>query len=283
MRLDEVDGLRVATFGTGPRLIIAVHGITASLMAWGAVARLLPADWSLVAMDLRGRGHSAALPGPYGLTRHAEDVLRVADHVGTGPEAVLTGHSMGAYVAALAGAERDFARVVLVDGGLPLPLPEGADPDAVLEATLGPAVERLRRTFPTPEAYVGFFMAHPAFLDHWNADAEAYVRYDLTGTEGALRSRVAGDAVREDGRWMLTESERIGAALSAIRAPLSLIRAPRGLLNQDTGMLPDALATTWTARLPGLADEVIPDCNHYTIMFDERCASVVADRLTSGS
>ncbi|MEV1241392.1 alpha/beta hydrolase [Nonomuraea sp. NPDC050022] len=281
MRLDEVDGLRVATFGTGPRLIIAVHGITASLMAWGAVARLLPADWSLVAMDLRGRGHSAALPGPYGLTRHAEDVLRVADHVGAGPEAVLAGHSMGAYVAALAGAERDFARVVLVDGGLPLPLPEGADPDEVLEATLGPAVERLRRTFPTPEAYVGFFMAHPAFLDNWNADAEAYVRYDLTGTEGALRSRVAGEAVREDGRWMLTESERIGAALSAIKAPLSLIRAPRGLLNQDTGMLPDALAATWTARLPGLADEVIPDCNHYTIMFDERCASVVADRLTS--
>ncbi|MCA2227544.1 alpha/beta fold hydrolase [Nonomuraea aurantiaca] len=282
MRLDEVDGMRVATFGTGPRLIIAVHGITASLMAWATVARLLPADWSLVAMDLRGRGHSAALPGPYGLTQHAEDVLRVADHVGAGPEAVLTGHSMGAYVAALAGAERDFARVVLVDGGLPLPMPEGADPDEVLEATLGPAMERLRRTFPTPEAYVGFFMAHPAFLDNWNADAEAYVRYDLIGTEGALRSRVAGDAVREDGRWMLTESERIGAALSAIRAPLSLLRAPRGLLDQDTGMLPDALAATWTARLPGLTDEVIPGCNHYTIMFDERCASVVADRLTSG-
>ncbi|HUR07138.1 MAG TPA: alpha/beta hydrolase [Nonomuraea sp.] len=283
MRLDEVDGMRVATFGTGSRLIIAIHGISASLMAWATVARRLPGDWSLVAMDLRGRGHSAALPGPYGLARHAEDVLRVADHVGAGPETVLTGHSMGAYVAALAGAERDFARVVLVDGGLPLPLPEGADPDAVLEATLGPAVERLRRTFPSPEAYVGFFKAHPAFLGNWTADAEAYVRYDLTGTEGALRSRVAGDAVREDGRWMLTESERIGAALTAIRAPLTLIRAPRGLLDQDTGMLPDALAATWTARLPGLADEVIPGCNHYTIMFDDRCASVLADRLTSGS
>lgn len=275
--------MRVATFGTGSRLIIAIHGISASLMAWATVARRLPGDWSLVAMDLRGRGHSAALPGPYGLARHAEDVLRVADHVGAGPETVLTGHSMGAYVAALAGAERDFARVVLVDGGLPLPLPEGADPDAVLEATLGPAVERLRRTFPSPEAYVGFFKAHPAFLGNWTADAEAYVRYDLTGTEGALRSRVAGDAVREDGRWMLTESERIGAALTAIRAPLTLIRAPRGLLDQDTGMLPDALAATWTARLPGLADEVIPGCNHYTIMFDDRCASVLADRLTSGS
>jgi pimeloyl-ACP methyl ester carboxylesterase len=281
MRVDDLDGMRIATFGGGPRLIIAVHGITASLMAWSAVARHLPDGWSLVAMDLRGRGHSAALPGPYGLGGHAEDVLRVADHVGAGPETVLTGHSMGAYVAALAAAERVFGRVVLVDGGLPLPLPDGADPDATVEATLGPAVERLHRTFATPEAYVEFFRSHPAFAGNWNADAEAYVRYDLTGTEGALRSRVAGEAVRQDGRSMLTEPERIGAALAAIKAPITLLRAPRGLLNQDVGMLPDTLAVPWAARLPGLTDEVIPDCNHYTIMFDDRCASIVAARLTA--
>ncbi|MFD0478122.1 alpha/beta fold hydrolase [Nonomuraea thailandensis] len=185
MRIDEVDGLRIATFGTGPRTIIAVHGITASLMAWAAVGRRLPDGWSLVAMDLRGRGHSASLPGPYGLPRHAEDVLRVADHVGAGPDAVLTGHSMGAYVAALAGARREFAGVVLVDGGIPLPpIPEGMDPGAALEATLGPALARLRQTFPSAEAYVDFFKAHPAFAGRWNADVEAYVRYDLTGPEG---------------------------------------------------------------------------------------------------
>ncbi|MFC7587658.1 alpha/beta fold hydrolase [Nonomuraea antimicrobica] len=119
VEFDEVGGQRIARFGTGARVIVAVHGITASLMAWSAVGRRLPEGWSLVAMDLRGRGHSASMPGPYGLDRHAEDVLRVAEYVGAGPEAVLTGHSMGAYVAALAGAQREFARVVLVDGGLP--------------------------------------------------------------------------------------------------------------------------------------------------------------------
>jgi pimeloyl-ACP methyl ester carboxylesterase len=282
MRIDEVDGLRIATFGTGPRTIIAVHGITASLMAWAAVGRRLPDGWSLVAMDLRGRGHSASLPGPYGLPRHAEDVLRVADHVGAGPDAVLTGHSMGAYVAALAGARRAFARVVLVDGGIPLPpIPEGTDPDAALEASLGPALARLRQTFPSAEAYVGFFKAHPAFAGRWNADVEAYVRYDLTGPEGALRSRAAGEAVLEDGRWLRLEREAIAAALTAITSPLYLLRAPRGLLDQPTGMLPDELARPWADRLPGLRDEVVPDCNHYTILFDERCVATVVDRLTS--
>ncbi|MFC4119318.1 alpha/beta fold hydrolase [Nonomuraea zeae] len=279
---DDLDGLRIGRAGSGPRVIIAVHGITASLMAWGAVARRLPEDWSLVAMDLRGRGHSAALPGPYGLPRHAEDVLRVAEHVGAGTDAVLTGHSMGAYVAALAGAQRDFARVVLVDGGLPLPpLPEGTDADAALEAALGPALARLRQTFPSAEAYVEFFKAHPAFAGHWNADVEAYVRYDLTGPEGELRSRAVGEAVLQDGRWMRLETDRIAAALEAIEAPLHLLRAPRGLLNQEVGMLPDELALPWAARLPGLKDEVVPDCNHYTILFDDHCVSTVVDRLTS--
>jgi pimeloyl-ACP methyl ester carboxylesterase len=282
MRVDEVDGLRIATFGTGPRMIIAVHGITASLMAWGTVARHLPEGWALVAMDLRGRGHSASLPGPYGLPGHAEDVLRVADHVGAGPDAVLTGHSMGAYVAALAAAQRDFARVVLVDGGIPFPpLPEGVDAEAALAATLGPALARLRQTYPSAEEYVGFFKAHPAFAGFWTDDVEAYVRYDLTGPEGALRSRAVGEAVLQDGRWLNTEQAAAGAALEAIKAPLFLLRAPRGLLDQDVGLLPDDLTAPWAARLPGLRDEVLPDCNHYTIMFDGRCAATIVARLTS--
>lgn len=186
----EVPGgaMRVARFGTGPRVIVAVHGITASLMSWTGVARHLPTEWSLVAMDLRGRGHSAGLPGPYGLPRHAEDVNLVARSVGAEAGIVLVGHSMGAYVTALAAAGHDYARVVLVDGGLPMPLPAGADPDAVLESTLGPAIDRLSRNFPTADAYVDFFKAHPGFAGAWSAEAEEYVRYDASGPQGAVRS-----------------------------------------------------------------------------------------------
>ncbi|MBX6383318.1 MAG: alpha/beta fold hydrolase [Microbispora sp.] len=284
MNIDEVavpgGRLRIARFGGGPRLIIAAHGITASLMAWRAVADALPPGWSLVAVDLRGRGHSADLPGPYGLDRHAEDLERVAEHVGADDTSVLTGHSMGAYVAALHGAHRRYARVVLVDGGLPLPLPPGADPDEVLEATLGPAIARLSQTYPSVDAYVDFFRAHPALAGDWSPLVEEYVRYDATGPDGAVRSRAREDAVRQDGRWLLTEDAAIAAALKAIEPAPLLLRAPRGLLNQDVGMLPDDLTARWAAELPGLRDEVVPDCNHYTILFDPRCAAVVAARLT---
>ncbi len=295
MEFDQVavpgGDLRIARFGDGERLIIAAHGITASLMAWRAVGEALPPGWSLIAADLRGRGHSADVPGPYGLRRHADDLGLVAEHVGADESTVLAGHSMGAYVAALHGPERRYARVVLVDGGLPLPVPLDMDPDTVLELTLGPAIARLSQTYPSTEAYLDFFKAHPAFADHWSSAVEEYVRYDAADVPGevmpaaemagpAIRSRVREDAVRQDGRWLLTHGEAIGEALKAITSPLLLLRAPRGLLNQDVGMLPDELAATWTARLPGLRDEVVADCNHYTIVFDDRCVQTVTDRLT---
>ena len=62
-----VDGgdLRVLRWGTGKRVAVAVHGITASGMSWQAVARHMPADWTLAAPDLRGRGHSVLIGGKF--------------------------------------------------------------------------------------------------------------------------------------------------------------------------------------------------------------------------
>ena len=95
-------------------------------------------------------------------------------------ELVLAGHSMGAYVALLAVDARPdlFARLVIVDGGVPLPVPEGVDPDEILAATLGPALERLRQTYADVDDYIAFFRQHPALGPHWSHTVEAYVRYD---------------------------------------------------------------------------------------------------------
>src|SRR6201995_1864744 len=97
-----VDGgdMRVLLWGTGKRVAVAVHGIMASGMSWQAGARHLPPDLTLAAPELRGRGHSRDLPGPFGLDTHARDVVAVLRHFGGRP--VLAGHSMGSYVALLA-------------------------------------------------------------------------------------------------------------------------------------------------------------------------------------
>src|SRR5215470_9057115 len=146
--------LRALRFGDGPRSVLAAHGITASAMSWRAVARALPPEWQLVAVDLRGRGGSADAPGPYGMDRHADDLIAIAE--GLSRPIVLSGQSMGAYPALRAAVRRPdlFTKLVLVDGGLPLPLPPGIDPDAALSAVVGPAIARLAMTFESEQAYL---------------------------------------------------------------------------------------------------------------------------------
>jgi pimeloyl-ACP methyl ester carboxylesterase len=272
--------LRVLSWGAGPLPVLAVHGITANATCWQAVARALPEDCTLYAVDLRGRGHSAGLPGPYGFDQHGADVRDAVLALGL-DRPVLVGHSLGAYIALLAADAHpeSFGRLVLVDGGLPLPVPAGADVDELLAASLGPALARLTQTFPTPEAYVQFWRAHPALTQAWTGDVEQYVRYDLTGELGALRSRVAPESARSDGRDLLTSGERIAAALGRLRGPTPLLRAPAGMFGQPPGVIPDELAAYWQAQAPALAVQTVPETNHYSILFGQAGARAIAAQL----
>ncbi len=281
--------LRVVSFGTGDRHVLAAHGITANAMCWLAVARALPAGWTLHAVDLRGRGHSRALPGPFGFAAHARDLQHAARGLGL-ERPVLIGHSLGAYVALLAADAHPgaFGPLVLVDGGLPLPVSPGTevdpafDVDTVLTATLGPAIQRLAETYPTAEAYVDFWRAHPALVS-WTSDIEDYVRYDLTGEPGALRSRANPEAVRADARELLTGTDRISAALHRLGGAFPVLRAPAGMFGQPPGLLPDEIVGYWQAEIPTLRVITIPGTNHYSILFAPDAAAVIAAELCAAA
>jgi pimeloyl-ACP methyl ester carboxylesterase len=280
-----VDGgaLRLGRWDAGPAapVALAVHGITGSLRSWAAVAERLE-DVTVLAPDLRGRGESNRLPGPFGIGVHVRDLLAALDALEL-REVVAVGHSMGAYVAALlaASAPERVRALVLVDGGLPLPLPPGADPGAVLEATLGPALARLRQRFPSEEAYLEFWRAHPAFAETgcWTEHVEAYFRYDLEGAPPDLHPRPSEEAVRTDGNDLLVDEE-VRTAFERAHCPTSLVRAPRGLLNQPDPLLPEAVVAEARAAMPALADELIPDTNHYTMMFDALGTEVIARAIS---
>ena len=260
--------------GSGAPVVLAVHGITGSHRGWAAIARLLADDVTVLAPDLRGRGASSVLPGPYAFDAHVTDLLAVLDHVGVGT-ATVVGHSMGAYVAAaLAAAAPDrVSSVVLIDGGPALPLPPGMTPDTALDALLGPGIARLSMRFGSVEDYQGFWRQHPAFAapDAWIDDVLAYISYDLgsPGSDGQMRSRVQEDAVRADGRALL-DPEPVRAALAAVKCPATLLWAPRGLLDQPAPMLPPAAIEEARRLVPQLDVAEVPDTNHYLMVFRPR-------------
>ncbi|MDQ3762017.1 MAG: alpha/beta hydrolase [Actinomycetota bacterium] len=210
------------------------------------------------------------------------DLVAVLDYWGT-ERAVLAGHSMGAYIVArLAAAHPDrSAGVVLVDGGLSLLASSDTDtdPNDVLEVVLGPALTRLRMEFGSPEDYRNFWRRHPAFANHWNADVEGYVDYDLSGTPGALRSKVVESAVRTDGRDLL-DSAAAWEAVTAVPEPVVLVRAPRGLANESSPLLPQDVVDEAKRTVPWINDVIVDDTNHYLIVLGDREAAAVAAEIT---
>ncbi len=261
--------------------MVAAHGITGNHRSWQAVARHLGPDVSLVAPDLRGRGRSTELPPPFGMRQHADDLVAVLDHLGAG-SAALAGHSMGAYVATVAatGSPERWSSVVLVDGGVALPLPKGVDPDAMLAGVLGPALARLEMTFADRGTYFDFWRDHPALVEPgaWNDDTEAWLDHDLAGTAPELRSSASLEAVRFDGRELLVDRE-VREAFHGLKQPTVLLRAPRGLLNQVPPLLPDELIDPLRAAWPVRLEMLVTDTNHYSILLAAKGAKVVASHL----
>jgi pimeloyl-ACP methyl ester carboxylesterase len=262
--------LRVARAGPpadkAERVVLAVHGVTASLMTWRTLARELNGDVCLLAPDLRGRGRSATLPGPYGIAAHLADLLTVLDHVGA-PPALLVGHSMGAYVIERLAADHPERAIglVLLDAGLPFQLPD--DPEELLTSAMANTAMRLTITFPSAEHYIAGWRAHPAFARAWNDDLEAYARYDVVDDGRIARCAVSAAAVRTDSREMLLD-ERTRLALERVRAPVQLLRAERGLFNEDP-LIPAEGLRAFAAGHPSVHIEEVAGVNHYTLVMGD--------------
>ncbi|WP_240978101.1 alpha/beta hydrolase [Planctomonas sp. JC2975] len=257
--------------------VLAIHGITATHREWPLLADRL-ARRRIIAPDLRGRGRSNALPAPWGMRDHADDMAALLDAFGV-DRALVVGHSMGGFVAVRTADQHPdrVAGLVLVDGGLPLPfrVPDDVAPEDAAAYLLGPAGERLTRVYPSRDAYADFWRAHPAFAENWNDEVAAYIDYDLDETDGGFRSSaqlaaVATNIVQQDG------SDGYREALTRLRVPVSFLRAPRGLLNETPGLYPDAVIAAAAGLVPGMVLTDVDDVNHYSIVLTDHGIDQVA-------
>lgn len=249
-------------------VVLLVHGITANALVWASVVEELDGRAEVIAPDLRGRAGSREITGPWGITRDAEDLVAVLDAFGLERADVLGGHSLGAFIGATAalGHPERFGRFVAVDGGLGFPLPPGADPDAVLEAVVGPAVKKLSMTFADAEAYLDFHRAHPSFAGNWSEPLTAYLGRDtLVLPDGQAVSSCIEDAIRADGRQVIVETG-LRTAINELTCPVEFLYAARGMLNEDQGLYDESRLVLGGLDEDRVRVELVPDTNHYTVI-----------------
>jgi pimeloyl-ACP methyl ester carboxylesterase len=262
----EVNGINLhyVTWGefTRPeRAVLLVHGLTASHLEWPLLGpTFAERGWYAIAPDLRGRGQSDKPPHGYGIPYHANDLLALCDALNL-PTVHIIGHSLGAQIGYFLAAihPKRLGKLVLIDTG-------GRVPADALQA-IGPALERLGKTYPSLDAYLQERQQSPAHT--WNSFWEAYYRYDAeVHPDGTVTSRVPKAAIEEE--IMVNTSINPDVLLSRIQAKTLIARALMGTLAPDRGFL---MAPDEAERVKGIiaGSQVveIPNTNHYTIVLSE--------------
>jgi pimeloyl-ACP methyl ester carboxylesterase len=274
-----VKGGEIAVFqygnGSGDPVLL-IHGVTSSNRAFQLFADALIARGKApFAVDLRGRGDSNNLPGPFGMKQHAEDMAAVIDHF-SWPQPDVIGHSMGAFVAAaLVGLYSEkVGEVVFADGGVPLPMPPGMTVEQIMPFVLGPAMTRLAMEFENKEAYRNYWKPQAAFAKGWSAVLDEYVDYDLRGKKASTNPQ----AVEEDSRDLFGD-DLIVKSLQGLQKPAIFIKAERGLQNEEGGLYPMPVLDAVLPAYPMLKLEFLADCNHYDMFLEATGAEKVAHMI----
>ena len=270
--------LAVFQYGNGDGTpVLLIHGVTSSNRAFQLFADALIARGKApFAVDLRGRGDSNSLQGPFGMRNHAADMAAVINHFGWNRPDVI-GHSMGGFVAAaLVGLYPDaVGEVVFADGGLPLPMPPGMTVEQIMPFVLGPAMTRLAMEFENKEAYRNYWKPQAAFTKGWSSVLDEYVDYDLRGSEPHMKAATNPQAVEDDSRDLFGD-DLIVKSLQGLRKQSLFIKAERGLQNEEGGLYPMPVLDAVLPAYPMLTLELLPDCNHYDMFLEATGAEKVA-------
>jgi pimeloyl-ACP methyl ester carboxylesterase len=244
--------------------ILCIHGITANCRCWDVMASGLSPAHRVMAMDLRGRGLSERPDSGYSIAHHCQDILGVLDDLHL-EKAVIMGHSLGAFISVVFGAEHSerVDRIILVDGGGKLSNLQMAK---VFEG-IKPSLDRLGRVFPSFEAYLDLMKTAP-FFKSWTPALETYYRYEIETVDHGVRSRIDPAHIQE-------ERENLGKVdvsqfYDKITCPVLILRATDGMVAQDDLLLPQDVVERMVKEIPDARYVDIPGTNHYSIVFDQK-------------
>lgn len=234
--------------GAGAPAFLFVHGGCCALQDWARQVETLRRDFTVAALDLRGHGRSAG-SGELGVEPWAADVNAFVDALALGP-VVLTGHSLGARVAAEAAWRRpdQLAALVLLDAS----------------RTVG----GYARSEPLPEAAAASL---PEILDRTvGSYASEGVRRHVIATMSAAPPGVMQAAVQALADWDSRRAEAVFAGLDPALPVLAIQSTYHDSFTPRRSLGPGEQSTPFLDFLrevrPTAEIQILPDTGHFSML-----------------
>jgi pimeloyl-ACP methyl ester carboxylesterase len=240
--------------GDGPAILL-IHGIAGSSTTWRAVMPALDENYTVIAADLLGHGHSAKPRGDYSLGAYASGIRDLLAVLGR-ERVTLVGHSLGGGVAMqFAYQFPDWAeRLVLVaSGGL------GKEVSPLLKAVTLPGAEfvlpfvlnpRIRQTAELPGAVARRVGWRPSdtLAEVWRSYTTLTERHGQMAFVHTVRSVIdlAGQRVSAHDRLYL-----------AAAVPTLIV------WGEEDRIIPVAHAHRTAEAIPGARLEILPGAGHF--------------------
>lgn len=247
----------------GPgKTILCIHGLTANCRCWDVVATPLASEYHILAMDLRGRGHSGMPETGYSIDDHCLDIKCVMEDLSL-KKVILVGHSLGAFITLAFSARYPelVEKIVLVDGGGKL----SEEQMGKVLTGIKPSLDRLGQIFPNFEAYLDVMKQAP-FLKPWSKNLEVFYQHEVEKVEGGICSRVQLKHIEEE--VVNLAAFDVSEIYSRVQCPALILRADQGMMAEDDLLLPEDVAAHMLEAIPSVQKAEIPNVNHYTIMFN---------------
>jgi lipase len=232
-------------------VLVCVHGVTGHGLHFAGLGQRLADRFHVVALDLRGHGHSSFEP-PWHLEQHVEDVLDTLSEKGLVQEPVCwLGHSFGGRIAfeVAAAAPETVERLVLLDPAILIPghVAVSAAEDARRDRSYASFEEAIERRF----------------------DESRLSRAPRELVEGELRHHLLESP---DLRWRYRYLQSAVVAaygeMSREPPPFELVRVPTLLVLGEDSYLPyDHLLAAHVAAL-GEELEVVRVPGGHTVLWD---------------
>lgn len=251
--------IQVADYPGEKGPILAIHGLTGTHKNMHYYAEKLKGEYRFIAVDLRGRGNSSEADADTSIFRHAADMLELIEELKL-ENPILLGYSMGAFISAIVASRlKTIQALILLDGA--------AKTTEHQRGIIQPSLGRISRHFDSQEHYTDEIKKIYANLGiQWTDVLQDTAEYEV-GPAGSHWENKADESriVADFESFYTFDPAETG---KDIECPTLLVYAEGSI-----GSMPPLFSLEDYKETQASIQKiqtVVSDCNHYTMVFEQR-------------